>query len=307
MNKVLFAVNGFGMGNATRCDALADLLPSNTRIDFITSDKALKYFQAAGKTGNVYRQKDINSGKADNFGSPAFFLKYIPRFLNRIVANFRIQRKLMAENKYDMVVFDSDYSFILHRIFGTSAVLVGLNNSYEVLNYFFRNPLSLRLNLLPSLIVELLDFSVHSVFCRYVLCPSIQPEALRGLFGKFLISPLLVRQKLMTYPRPEKTSGVMVMASSSRAKSSISQLATLDFTTDNIRQLVESSAIVCNAGQSSISECLYLNKPATFVPIPKHAEQFANANLARNHNSYNYASNAAAVKKLLHNIEESNA
>jgi hypothetical protein len=310
------------MGNATRCDALADLLPAGYLVDFISSDKALDYLKAAGR--NTFAQKNINSGKPEKFGSPLFFLKYLPRFFTRIYSNFLIQRKLIAQNNYDYVVFDSDYSFILHRIFKTKTPLVGLNNSYEVVNFYLKNPLSLRPALVPSLLVETLDFCVYSLFCRYVLCPSVKPEALNRLFGKFLISPLLIRSKLMTEPQPQKKFGVMVMASSSGAKSPLSALPAPPFSTSNFQQLLETRAVICNAGQSSISECLYLDKTALVIPIPKHAEQFANAALAaekglqrsdvlkeiefkfapnaRYH--YDFVHTCAVVKSHLHTIEE---
>ena len=236
-----------------------------------------------------------------------------------------IQRKLIKSNKYDMVVFDSDYSFILHQLLGTETLLIGLNNSFEVINYFYRNPRAIKFNLLPSLCIEFLDFLVYSVFCRYVICPSIKPEALAGVFGKFMVVPLLIREKLMSTPQPVKKYGVLVMASSSEVESPISKLGTHSFTPDNMQQLHESRAIVCNAGQSSISECLYLNKPALLIPIPKHAEQFVNACLASEKGlqqssvltnidfrfsgkpqyNYDYLQTAATVKKQFATIEES--
>ncbi|MGZ3690560.1 MAG: glycosyltransferase [Pseudobdellovibrio sp.] len=291
--SVLFVINGFGMGNATRCEALIDLLDKGFEVDVITSDKALLYFTGHPRLRQVKAQLNIQSEKSYRYGTFLFFLKFSWRFTQRLFANYRIQKEQMTQNNYEAIFFDSDYSFILHRLFSNHKKIVGINNAYEVVSFFENNWGIVTPKILVSLIFELLDLSCYQIFSHFIICPSVDPKKLAPV-AKTTTIPLLIRSAFFKSDPPPETNAnksILVMSSSSNVESDLNKilphiknknLSTLvnTFEKDNISKLLNSSIIVCNGGQSSLAECLYLNKPALVVNIPHHAEQLSNVLLA---------------------------
>ncbi|MBY0554135.1 hypothetical protein K2P97_06380 [bacterium] len=299
MNKsVLFIINGFGMGNATRCDSLMDILANQYNIDVITSDKAYDYYKSNSKIANLYKQIDLNLQQRIKFGSFKYYLKYVPHFFSRLVRNFRIQKNIQAQKKYEAIFYDSDYGFILNALSIRNKNIVGVNNSYEVLSYLAKNPKTIKLSLIPSLFVELVDFLTHYLFCNYVVCPCLGynfNEENTSAFKKVLLCAPLIRKCLIDkHQKHNQTSHdhVLVMSSSSNVESGISllnqgPLSGYTFLTDGLQKdntdnLISASLVICNSGQSSLTECLYLNKKALIEALPSHSEQYVNSLIAEN-------------------------
>lgn len=289
MNKsILFVINGFGMGNATRCDSLMDVLSSDYQIDVITSDKAYLYYRQNSKVKNVYKQVDLNLENKIEYGSFQYYRNYIPHFFKRLLKNYKIQKKIMNSKKYDYVIFDSDYGFVIHKILTQTKNIVAINNSYEVIHYFLKNPKTMKPNLTASLFLEICDFFIHYVFCRYIICPCLDintPQRKSVSLHKVLLSPPLVRRSLIKNKTSENnTGGILVTSSTSniRASFNVFKKTQNEFKLDNTQLLTGSSLVVCNAGQSTLAECLYLNKKTLVAAIPKHAEQYVNSLIVQN-------------------------
>jgi hypothetical protein len=284
-----------------------DILAEEFEFDVITSDKALRFFEGHQKVRHLFSQVDANMKSRFPYGSFMFYIRYAVTFVPRLIDNYFTQKKLIDENRYDLVIFDSDYSFILHRLF-SDRILVGLNNSAEVLNFFKRHPSRLKPELWLSYFVESLDYLLSKIFLHFVLCPSISSRELKQSVksSKFLVGPLLIRARLII-KETDGTGPLIIVASSSGEKSELQIIAKSfpdaeklihKFKADNTELLKSASAIFCNAGQSSIAECLYLKKPAILFPIPKHAEQLANSILAEQESLCMYRGQAAS--ELLH-------
>ena len=296
--SILFVINGFGMGNATRCDSLMDVLAVDASIDVITSDKPYLYFSHNPKVTNLFKQKDLNLEKKFRYGSLKFYFSYIPHFFKRLWGNYQIQKNILSVNRYDYIIFDSDYCFVLHKILGNKKNLIGINNSYEVINYFIKQPASLKLNLILSLFLELSDLVVHYTFCRFVIAPCLDIEVSRNKLislNKILLSPPLVRWSLMRNLKKNEASlkNVLVTLSSSNVESPISKLKNFkeNFTLDNVQHLTDAKIVVCNSGQSTLSECLYLNKKTVVSALPFHAEQYVNLLIVLNKGMLAYDQN----------------
>lgn len=296
--SVLFIINGFGMGNATRCDSLMDILAAQYSIDVITSDKAYDYYKNNPKIASLYKQNDLNLHEKIKFGSFKYYLKYVPHFFSRILRNFRIQKNIQDQKKYEAVFYDSDYGFILNALTAGNKNTVGVNNSYEILSYLIKNPQAIKLNLVPSLFVELADFCTHYLFCNYIVCPCLDynfNEENSAAFKKVLLCAPLIRKCLIEKnqnPRHTSSDQVLVMSSSSNVQSGISllnkgQLSGYTFLTEGLQKdnsdiLTSASLVICNSGQSSLTECLYLNKKALIQALPSHSEQYVNSLIAQN-------------------------
>ena len=223
--SVLFIINGFGMGNATRCDSLIDILVADYRIDVMTSDKAYEYYKNNSKVTNLFKQQDLNLKKKINFGTFEYYLNYVPHFFKRLFVNYKLQKKILAMGNYEALYYDSDYGFILNRFFNNSKNIIGVNNSYEVLSYLIANPSKIKINILPSLSIEMLDFVTHYIFCNYVICPCLGFNSIiKSKFKKIRLCAPLVRKSLIEKASPNRKSGVLIMASSSNVQSELSHL-----------------------------------------------------------------------------------
>lgn len=288
--KALFVINGFGLGNATRCEGVMDLIKSDFEFDVITSDKAYLYFEGHAKVKNLYRQTDINRTVHSTFGSLAYYCSQTLFFLNRVFKNYRLQRKIINQNEYEIIFFDSDYCFVLHRFFVRST-LVGINNAYEIVQFFKNNKQELKPKLLFSFALECLDYLVFRFFLHHVFCPSISWKSLtKHSDSQRFVCPLIVRERLLQASKPPD-SLVLFIVSSSGVQSELYRIQyeykrmhalpeATDFEKNNVEIFQSTETVFCNAGQSSIAECLYLNKKFVLFPIPRHAEQYANARLA---------------------------
>lgn len=339
--SVLFVINGFGMGNATRCDSLMDIIRDEYEIDVITSDKAHLYFQKSPKVKQLFKQQDLNIKKTHTYGSVAYYTSYIPHFIKRLFNNYFIQKKIIAQKKYDMVFFDSDYSFILHKLSHPRQKNIGINNSFEIIRHFVKKPHELKWSFLLSFLIEALDLMFYLIFCKYIICPCLdQKLAAKSQIGKIQLTPALVRKSLIELRSSVINNKALVMASSSNVESSLkkmieqNQIGHLnfvyhDFEVDNRQSLTESNYVICNSGQSSVAECLYLKKSAVVVRIEDHAEQYVNSQIAKANgliavnpiiedfqagfaqlksadalnNTYSYAQSCESIKKHIRLIE----
>ena len=294
-SKALFAINGYGMGNATRCEALMDILADEIDAEIITSDRAFKYFYESNEKRTLHKQEDINNSKNNNYGSLSFYIFSLIPFIIRLFNNRKRQCELWKANAYEYCFFDSDYAFVLHRLYfifqKKRPCLIGVNNSFDVISYFRTDPGKLQMNLIPSFLVEVLDYVIYSTFCDYVLFPSLNFENKLNS-DKIKQIPPLIRSSILNYDKNKavdaKTDSTFAglraaaFVSSSNVVSLLHEFLKkinrkIDFKTKNEQELNSAELIISNAGQSTLSEALYLAKKSLIFPIPRHAEQAANA------------------------------
>lgn len=278
------------MGNATRCEALINNLKSDFDIDVLTSDKALFFFKNNKKARSVFSQQDLNLKLKYPYGSIKFFVSYAKSFISRIFKNYKIQKNIIDSHQYDYIIFDSDYGFILHKIFGRRN-LVGLNNAYEVVKFYKETKKNNSANCL-SYFLERLDYLVHLLFLDLIICPGISFEDVSVHRQIILTGPLFVREELLLSAERRIENSILILPSASGEKSSLQRFSSYlksqknvyvidNFEMDNLDFLRKADILLCNAGQSSVAEALYLQKRAVLFPIPKHSEQKANAELAQ--------------------------
>jgi UDP:flavonoid glycosyltransferase YjiC (YdhE family) len=309
--KILFIINGYGMGNATRCEALIEKFPEQFQIDVVTSDKAYEFFKRNKRIRSLHSQTDVKGPQTYAYGSFLFFISFLPRFFSRLVKNYKLQHKIINNTRYDFIFFDSDYSFIIHRLFGLKT-MAGINNAFEVVQFYKTEPHRVKTYLFFSVLLEKIDFLIHRMFFKYVLCPSVSPEKLvPHVPPNVFVIPLLVRSEFQS-PPDGNTKGILVTSSCSGEKSAIfkiaedlrspgNQVLAGTFEIDIISALLNADLVLCNSGQSSVAECLYLKKKAVLFPIPKHSEQLANAVLAEQRGLLIYSGQTA--QQLLEDVK----
>ncbi len=288
--RALFVVNGFGLGNSTRSLALAKELNENGFvIDVATFENGLECFGRRTWVRSVHELWPLSyryNGKHELSVFKTILAS--PKLILRLLLNdWRILR-LILRLKPDKVILDSQYPMISTLLFRGRTVAI--NNSKEVLQWFFKfRPFAW--NLLPHLVfVELLDFIYHWVIVRKVLVPSLPNFQER--------CSLLVRNGLCPGERAALTHiTIMVSGSNQSGLGFDPDTWQLDLDilvmgapgsdsrnvkyhgkdTDNINALNRADLLILNGGLSSLSEGLALRKPMVILPLKNHAEQFVNA------------------------------
>lgn len=288
------------MGNATRCESLIETLTAEYDIDVLTSGRAAFFFKSSPYLRHLYKQNELSLPTAANlYGTTFFYAISLPHFILRLLKNWFEQLRLIRLNQYDMIIFDSDYGFILHRLFGFIRLkqpkLVGINNSADVVQYFKENPGELSNSLKSSYIVEYLDYFFYRHFCHHVIAPSLFPPLKLTDEPKITRINPLVRRILYKNSRQDSQSSEsshlsntkLVCGSSSGIYGHIFQellkyfkIETQMFLNRNEDRIQNCSVIISNSGQSTVAEAITLEKCLITIPIPMHAEQYVNARLA---------------------------
>ncbi len=291
------------MGNITRMHALIEqilILNPNQKIHILTSGVGLDYYRT-NDFKNVSSQNSLNIENKSVYGSLAFFFLNLVKFLKLIYKNYKIQKKLIQENKFDVVFFDSDYGFILHRILNRNFKIIAINNSYEIVNYrlsFFQR---LKHNLAYSFLFEKLDLLIHSVFTDSVICPSLQQKnglhVKKSLCSNIYLTPPLVRKQITAERRRPDHQHTLLMTTGSAIQNPLSDsipnskltiLGCRNLNFKNFDIFINADVVVCNAGQSTLAEILYTNKSAFCCPIPNHYEQFVNFDIVSKYGVKHY-------------------
>ena len=110
-NKILFLVNGLGMGNSTRCYSIIERLAENgMEIDVMTSANGLFFFSDKKEINRIIKINEFyyakeKSGKLNVLRTILSLFDFIRIY----VANNRLVKKYLKEERPSAVVIDSQY------------------------------------------------------------------------------------------------------------------------------------------------------------------------------------------------------
>lgn len=287
MKKVLFVVNGFGLGNSSRCDAIISLLlEKNIKISVICSGNSLTYFNSIPyrKDIDIFEFHPLSYGSYHAKFSLLATLLSLPQIIAKMILNKYRLFKILSKNRFSAIVIDSDYTITLAKFFLKPPVIAINNSEFVIRQMWTRKPKNYQL--WPQFLVELCDYLYHRLVPTVVLQPDI-------------IFPI-VRAGLIPNPARKKIRNIVVMLGGSvlsqntdflenlpdvgaryyfvgdrRFKNSL--IESVGHKLHNVDILNFADAFITNAGFSTISECAYLCKPSVTVPIENHAEQYINA------------------------------
>ncbi|MCC6137824.1 MAG: hypothetical protein IT287_04280 [Bdellovibrionaceae bacterium] len=287
MQKVLFIVNGFGLGNSSRCDAIiALLLEKKINITILCAENSWKYFKERMHHLDVevipFRQLSYGRFR-DKFSLFSTFL-ILPRNCLLLASNKYQLFRILYRTHFDAIVIDSDYTITLGKLF-LKIPIIAINNSEFVIREMFRRQ-KMNFKIWPQFLIEVLDYAYHKMVPTVLIQPDMQ-------------SPL-VRPGLVPTAPSKGIKNIVIMLGGSVLSKDITFLENLPdvgvryyFFGEHVfkNPLIESvgrklqnidilnfaDAFITNAGFSTMSECVYLRKPAVVVPVDHHAEQFINA------------------------------
>ena len=324
MVPIIFIINGLGMGNCTRCDAIIEnLSKSNVKIHVLTCGNGIKYFE------NNKNIASLSSMESFHYGSKGGKLSIAQTILS-LLQYYKLYKrkthqliKLLDKIKPQIAVTDSEYAVLplkKHKI-----PIIGINNSDVIVTeYLQRNnlPKSIRFQFW---FVEFLDYIYHRLVCDHVISPSINPIAVRH--SKFHRVGLIVRQKVLDVADQTDTQSknqedplkLIVMLSGSEFASHINfdsydlpyKAEVIGRTGpnrenvvyhgrlwDNSSKLATADILIINGGFSAVSEAFILKKYTLVIPVPGHAEQYINATLLQESGLGKIAKEENVVDKL---------
>ncbi len=299
-SRILFVVNGLGLGNSTRCySIIQELHALGHSIDVATSNNGLLFYRGKPEVDNIYPIGSIHYGKGRN--NRLNILRTMGLVLGGLrlfLSNALFLTRLIRKSKPALVVYDSQYN-ILPRLL-TRVPIVALNNSDRIVSYFFKarnKPWSI----FPQFfMVELLDSMFHKMVPHFVMSPWLEG---RQKDGKFKRVGLIVREGIEPVCRENlSVRKILIMLSGSsfggdidpsswnlpyhfdivgREGRSSSLVRFHGKLVDNIPLLLAADIVVINAGFSAVSEAIALKKPTVVIPVENHGEQWVNGQIIR--------------------------
>jgi UDP:flavonoid glycosyltransferase YjiC (YdhE family) len=297
--RIMVLVNGLGLGNSTRCHAIAQRLAERgAKMAIITSGNGLWYFGDRRDAGEIHGIEAFYYASRNGRISIPRTLLSVGDFRRIAKRNARAVEKVLDTFRPDVAVLDSVYTtgpMQRRRI-----PIAALNNADVVhLSYrrFKDRPRSIRMQFYA---IEEMDYLFHRVRADLVLSPSLDPT-LPEVGGNVRRIGPIVRRGYESSPASGPVRRVLVMLSGSRFGSPVElKERSLPFhidvvgrqapkdaaltpsivfhgrLRDNTEIVRQADLLIVNGGFSAVSEAFALQKPMVVLPIPNHAEQWVN-------------------------------
>jgi len=299
---ILFAINGLGMGNSTRCHVVIQRLAAEADVHVITSGNGLFFFKDRPGITSLTEMPALAYAFSGDGVSTLGTLASIRTLLKKLREKEQRFETLLDEIKPDLVATDSEY--IIRPVLRRRIPLAGINNSDVVVNEYFRRkklPAAIRSHFWG---IEYSDYLLHRMKWNMAVSPSPFTDNPRSDVFKRI--GLIVRDGARETakeragkpaPLPREIDRIVVMLSGSAFASQIEELHALPWKVDvigrdgvssgnvtyhgKIRESLEfvrnAGALVINGGFSSVSEAIAMMRPVYVIPVPNHAEQLMNA------------------------------
>ena len=299
--RIIFLVNGIGLGNSTRCYAVIQhLMDRETEIEVVTSDNGLWFFRSRTEVKTLHQIESLYYGKENSRLSIRRTLASLRDFKAIMVRNADHIENIIQDFRPHVAVIDSVYTFIPFKKAGIP--IVALNNSDVICKSYYRfkdKPVSIRPQFYA---VELMDYYFHRFIPNLVISPTFD-QTVRQSCGKFQRVGPIVRKNFIPTTFKKKPERAVIMLSGSTFGSPVT-LKRTNYTIhidivgrdapptlnvqdnnivyqgkllDSFPLLYNADIAVVNGGFSAVSEMVYMNKPMVVIPVPHHAEQWLNA------------------------------
>lgn len=303
MTRILFLVNGLGLGNSTRCQAvIARLLEAGAEIAVATSDNGLWFFQDQPGLHSLSELPSLRYGAKDGRLSIAATLGQIGQMRATVRQAERAIGGVIRRFRPEVVVSDSVYA--LGPVRRAGLPLAAINNADMVVRamaaFGDRPP-----GVLPQfLAVEMADYLFHRLRPDLVISPRLDPADRRAAGRLRPVGPIVRCGYVGDGAADHPPRRVAIMLSGSVFGSPVSlKRAHPGLIIDVIGRpaapgeaagavyhgklrdsrdlLRQADLLIVNGGCSAVSEALMLKKPVVVIPVPRHAEQWVNARLVR--------------------------
>lgn len=320
---ILFAINGLGMGNSTRCHVVIQRLAAEAEVHVITSGNGLFFLKDRPEIASLSATPPLAYAFSGDGVNALGTLAMIRKMRGALHEKKERLDALLDQLRPDLVVTDSEY--VIHPVLRRGIPLAGINNSDVVVSQYFRHqnlPASIRAHFWT---IEYSDYLLHRMKWRMAVSPS--PFADEPRSDRFKRIGLIVRDGARDTareragkpaPLPREIDRIVVMLSGSAFASQINALQTLPWKVDvvgregvtegnvtyhgKIRESLEfvrnAGALVINGGFSSVSEAVAMMRPVYVIPVPNHAEQLINARMVKEIGAGDVESTDTVIQRL---------
>ena len=289
--RILFLVNGYGLGNSTRVHAIIQSLGQRYDMDVFAYGNSLKYFQQIHEIQNIFQGSPMEYGIKNG---EINFLKTMGKMLKNLQAIYKDRnqiKNILKSRSYALIVSDSNFSPVFLR---KRPILISINNSNVILK---RASKIKKKGHYIQFLTEWADYLYNSFFPDLIISPFFE---ICEHTKKIKPTNLIVRKEFQRVPLSVKRHRVLVMTGGAE---SLNQGLSINHNKDDYDLFVlggnqiqtsgrarkepktfnashlmnQSTIVVINGGFSSISEALALAKPMIVIPLKGHMEQKINA------------------------------
>ena len=312
--KILYGVNGEGMGHAMRSAEIIKNLSKDHEIKIIAGGKAADYLKKFNNLKKVnYLSFVTKNGKIYYFKTALFNLLQSPI----LICNFFSILIKSIFNRPNLIITDfeplTSYTSLILRI-----PLISFDNQHIVTDTQIpvKNPFAL--SLYKTTVSLMTPFPKKKVITTFfypkllkknsVLVPPVIREIIakqKPRNGKHLLVYLGMKNDSLLSSLNNLKIHCIVYGKTSLKSSKYLKMKKFDeyaFAAD----LANSKAVICNAGLTTLTESLYLKKPILCIPLKGQVEQELNAYYLK---KYNYGLstdkiNSQTIKKFLNALSK---
>tara|TARA_B100000989_G_scaffold231667_1_gene178466 strand:- start:4363 stop:5415 length:1053 start_codon:yes stop_codon:yes gene_type:complete len=297
--KIIFLINGLGLGNSTRCEALINILKKKYDIYLVLSGNSEWYFKKKYKNKHICIQS-INYKSKNNKINIFNTLLEIVKKKNVLVSNSEKIIKFSNKIKPDIIISDSVY--INFYKLNKKIRLISLNNAELVIKKFFKLKNFKFSILFHFLFIEFFDFLISKFFFDNNLSPILNFNDLKVSNKKLKRIPIISKFKEKSIKEYQNKKLSIMLSGSSFSSNlnlskklnifkkiniignnkniNINRLKNVEIhgkIRNNLIFLDQSDFVIINCGYSAIADSITLKKPMLMLPIKNHAEQWINA------------------------------
>lgn len=258
-NKVLFLINGLGMGNIVRNISLINVIKEECDVVIGASGHAFTYLQNNNSDFNYQEFPQLNFKRG---------------FAKHLVEYSRILKNIIKAVKPDLIILDSVY------------IPFSIDTPTAILRNEVKMDMPGSVKMLPSYLIEYLDNLYSKIKNKSAIELSFTPSD--NQFSPILREDVINLKSTFADHAIAFSSGVHPIS-----ENLIKRIQTFlpvkvyhnrgdKVSPEFYRDLASSKVVICRGGFNSLSEALYLKKPAFIIPIKNHYEQYQNAKILHN-------------------------
>jgi len=288
MARIIFGVQGEGMGHAIRCSILIKELQKRHKIKIFTGNRALKFLKTKFKDVNeievqniVYKNNRVSAARTIALN----FLR-IPKFRK----SYGILKKAINEWKPDIIISDFEWISNLAGVFSKQK-LISINNQNDVTLTYNKAKFSEIIGLIYTLGVTNLFTWGANQYIVYSINPR-QDTKKRCYVGNLIedsikkISPKYGNHIFVYQTSQSDTLLIKIMKELNEKfviygfnkEETDKNLTYRKFNNDIFyKDLGNCKAMIVNGGLTTITEAIYLKKPIFSIPVRAQFEQVFNA------------------------------
>ena len=302
MKRILFLVNGYGLGNSTRTHSIIQHIYQKYKIDIFGYGNSIEYFKQIPQVENIFQSLPMEYGLKN--GKIDFF-----RTVRKLIQNFKAihksrkkLKKILQSQTYSLIVADSNFSAVFLK---NRPPLISINNADRII----KSAVQIKKRFyLASWLIEWADFTYNKIASAKVISPFFEPlHSKEPKKTKFTHTALIVRKEFLSRQssysptrhhvliipggadinagcvlKHEKADyDISIIGEQINALGEIKKYHKV-FNTSHLMK--QATIVVINAGLSSISEALAMKKPMITLPVRGHLEQKINADWIHEHN-----------------------